>query len=269
MPSPRPRRSIAPGMVVAAACSVAASAAGPCLAAGAALRSSLDAGLVLDASPTRFTFDPAASDLMLGALAESVTRQDAAGPDAAGEASDASVASWSMDGDAEDESLAIPQVDPRYGEAGSVRLDLRGGYGTDVKDGDQWIGWGSLGLTGFIEDGLAIRGELNAAQISQLEGSEQGIGFSLLFEWHFIQRATWSVYLDGGAGVLFTTDDVPATGSNFNFTPQAGLGFTADLHDEMRLVLGVKWHHISNANTFSQNPGRDHVMVYGGLSLPF
>jgi lipid A 3-O-deacylase len=266
--SRRTLRSIDLGLLVAAACTAAATATAPCLAEGSGLlRPEVP---VLDAAPTRFTFDPAAADLMLGAFAG--TAADAGGmadQDASGEPADPSVASWSMDGDRGDESLAIPQVDPRYGEAGSVRLDLRGGYGTDVKDGDQWIAWGSLGLTGFIEDGLAIRGELNAAQISQLEGSEQGIGFSLLFEWHFIQRATWSVYLDGGAGVLFTTDDVPATGSNFNFTPQAGLGFTADLHDEMRLVLGVKWHHISNANTFSENPGRDHVMVYGGLSLPF
>lgn len=267
--SRRPLRSIDPGLLATAACIAVASATAPCLAAGSGLRR-VDVP-VLDASPARFTFDPAAAEPpLLGALAETaagLARQDAAGEGS--DVSDASVASWSMDGGGEDESMAIPTVDPRYGEAGSVRLDLRGGYGTDVKDGDQWIAWGSLGLTGFIEDGLAIRGELNAAQISQLEGSEQGIGFSLLFEWHFIQRATWSVYLDGGAGVLFTTDDVPATGSNFNFTPQAGLGFTADLHEEIRLVLGVKWHHISNANTFSENPGRDHVMVYGGLSFPF
>lgn len=210
----------------------------------------------LDASPLRFTFEPDATPVLLGALGQA-------------QPADESVADWTMGEDPADESLAIPETLPVFGEAGSMRLDVRAGYGTDVKDGDQWIAQGGVGISAFIEDGLAIRAELNGAQIRQVEGSEQGINFVLLVEWHFMQRENWSLYLDAGAGVLFTTDDVPAAGSSFNFTPQAGVGFTLDAFDEARLVLGARWHHISNANTFDENPGRDHVMVYGGLSFPF
>jgi hypothetical protein len=223
----------------------------------------------LDASPARFRFDCGADAVLFGALQD--VAGDATPPgDATGGADGGSVSSWSMSGeDADDDSLAVPEVLPRFGEAGSVRLDIRGGYGADLDEDSQWIALGGIGLTGFIEDGLAIRVELNGAQIQQDEGSEQGLNAALLVEWHFLRRETWSLYFDGGAGVLFTTGDVPATGSSFNFTPQAGVGLTADFIDESRFVLGVKWFHISNANTFSRNPGRDFIEVYAGLSFPF
>lgn len=226
----------------------------------------------LDAAPATFRLN-LADDVLLGALAQpaSDAMDDAAtAPPTDGEAIPADAPPVQLlGGDDAGDSLARVDVAPRYGEAGSVRLDLRAGYGTDVQDGDQWIAQGGIGLSGFIEDGLALRVELNGAQIRQVEGSEQGVNVALLFEWHFLRRESWSLFLDAGAGVLFTTDDVPAGGSSFNFTPQAGLGLTAALSEDLRLVAGVKWHHISNANTFDENPGRDHVMVYTGLSLPF
>jgi len=230
--------------------------------AGLARASGAADGSGIDASPATFRLE-LADDVLLGALD---TRQpDDVAPDDGAVPADAPPVRL-LD---ESDSLAVPEVAPRYGEAGSVRLDLRGGYGTDIKDGDQWIAQGGLGLSGFIEDGLALRVELNGAQIRQLQGSEQGVNVALLFEWHFLRHESWSLFLDAGAGVLFTTDDVPAGGSKFNFTPQAGFGLTAELTEDVRLVAGVKWHHISNANVFDDNPGRDHVMVYTGLSLPF
>ena len=53
------------------------------------------------------------------------------------------------------------------------------------------------------------------------------------------------------------------------FTPQAGGGLTVDVGDDARFVLGARWHHISNANLYRENPGRDSFMVYGALSFPF
>lgn len=259
------------GVVVATAATLVAPAA-----ATETLLTARDSGQIrteepLDDSPCRFRFDARGGAVLFGALQDAApdSAAPAVGSESAG-GDDDSVASWSMSGDeANDDSLTIPEVLPRYGAAGSMRLDFRGGYGTDVKERSQWIALGGIGLTGFIEDGLAIRVEVNGAQIQQEEGSEQGLNASLLFEWHFLRRETWSLYVDGGAGVIFTTDDVPASGSSFNFTPQAGVGLTADFIDDSRLVFGVKWFHISNANTFSNNPGRDFIEVYGGLSFPF
>ena len=51
-------------------------------------------------------------------------------------------------------------------------------------------------------------------------------------------------------------------------TPQAGFGFTFEVADDTRLLVGGRWHHISNATLFDSNPGRDSLLLYLGLSLP-
>jgi len=75
--------------------------------------------------------------------------------------------------------------------------------------------------------------------------------------------------MEGGAGLLRTSNNVPTGGSKFNFTPQAGLGMSFDIGNNNRWLLGVKWHHISNANTYDMNPGRDSIMIWTGISFPF
>ena len=70
-------------------------------------------------------------------------------------------------------------------------------------------------------------------------------------------------------GLLFTEDNVPSNGSDFNFTPQAGLGFTFDAGDSARWLIGLRWYHISNANSHRSNPGRDSVMLWVGMTFPF
>ncbi len=66
-----------------------------------------------------------------------------------------------------------------------------------------------------------------------------------------------------------TSDAVPAGGSSFNFTAQAGGGLSFDISDEVRLLTGVRLHHISNGRAFDSNPGQDSLYVYAGLSFPF
>ena len=50
--------------------------------------------------------------------------------------------------------------------------------------------------------------------------------------------------------------------------PQAGAGFSLKLNQERRLILGLRWHHISHADLFGANPGRDSIMGYVGLQFP-
>lgn len=98
-----------------------------------------------------------------------------------------------------------------------------------------------------------------------------GLSASLGFRWHFIQEERWSFFAEVGIGVLGTTDHVPPDGTSFNFMPRAGLGFTRQIDERVRLIGGVRWHHISNARTRgdSRNPARDAPLVYVGLVVPF
>ena len=167
---------------------------------------------------------------------------------------------------------------PPFGAANSWRWYLQFGWAVDIQSSqDQFIMTGG-GIDYFMTDNISLSLELNAMYFSQEPPAEDafGVNFTLLFRWHFLVYEEWTMYVDGGAGILGTTEDVPGPtasdprgGTSLNFTPQFGFGFTYALEDDVRLFGGVRWYHISNANMQENNPGRDSFMIYGGLSFPF
>ncbi len=63
--------------------------------------------------------------------------------------------------------------------------------------------------------------------------------------------------------------DPPKGGASFNFTPQTGAGVTFEVAENVRFFGGLRAYHISNANTNENNPARDSLFVYAGVSFPF
>jgi lipid A 3-O-deacylase len=152
---------------------------------------------------------------------------------------------------------------------GSTHWTANLGGGSDFEDDDFFKG--GIGISHFIADDFSVDLELNAMHFTQAGTDATGANLNLLFRWHFLhdEARLWTIYADGGAGMLFTTDDVPAGGSSFNFTPQAGGGVSFDLGEDVRLYLGARWHHVSNARLYDSNPGRDYAMGYAMISWPF
>lgn len=124
----------------------------------------------------------------------------------------------------------------------------------------------------FLGDGIEFSLELDGWYFAQEGDDAVGASVSTIFRWHFVRKDPWTVYLDAGIGVMGASDEVPDGGTQFNFMPQAGAGVTRRLNDAgLRLQLGMRWHHISNARAQGddENPDRDSLMVYGGLIFPF
>ncbi|MDP7028923.1 MAG: acyloxyacyl hydrolase [Phycisphaerales bacterium] len=156
-----------------------------------------------------------------------------------------------------------------FGAEGSTRWSITGRWGIDVMDsGNNEYGLG-LGLQWFLVDDFAFAPEINLWGFSQEGENAVGGSLDLMFQWHVINGDGWSLYGDFGCGMLGTNHNVPFDGSQFNFTPQAGLGVTFDVGQDRRWIIGVRWHHISNATLYQNNPGRDSVLVYTGISFPF
>lgn len=169
----------------------------------------------------------------------------------------------------QDSSSSQTTAKSTFGAEGTQRWALLGGWGIDVKhNSNNEVTFGAK-WEYFIVDGFAFAPELKLWGFFQDGGDAFGGGLDLLFEWHFLRYDTWSIYGDAGVGLLGTTRNVPINGSEFNFTPQAGFGVTWDIGNDNRWFIGVRWHHISNAGLYSDNPGRDSVLVYTGLSMPF
>ena len=175
---------------------------------------------------------------------------------------------------AEADPPEAPAVEP-FGTMGSKRWGIQGGLAVDLDGGENHIGQLGAGFTYFLVDDLSIELELNLLYFSQEGNDAVGGNFNMLFRWHFLNDGDWTVFVDGGAGILITSDRVPGPtateqgGANFNFTPQAGVGMTYQLRDNARFVAGVRLHHISNARTHHPNPPRNSVYVYAGVSFGF
>jgi opacity protein-like surface antigen len=163
--------------------------------------------------------------------------------------------------------VAQAESTPAFGAPDSWRWNIWGGYGNDFDDAQQGLVAG--GVSWFFVENLSLDLELGVMGVDQEENDVLGGNFNLLFRWHFLARENWSLYADLGAGILITSNDVPDNGSSFNFTPQAGVGASFEVAHNVRVMTGVRWHHISNARTYHENPGRDSLMLYAGVSLPF
>jgi hypothetical protein len=154
-----------------------------------------------------------------------------------------------------------------FGAKDSWRWQLIGSWMGNFEGADQLeMEWSA---SWFFMQNVSMDFGLSGDAILQPGLDAGGGGASLMLRWHFLTRADWSVYGDIGCGMLFTNEPVPSDGGRVNFTPRAGLGGTVAVGGSARLMGGLRWYHISNANTGQDNPGRDSLQVYGGVSFPF
>ena len=160
-------------------------------------------------------------------------------------------------------------VPAEWGKEGTWRWGIHGGYAEDLKKDENEFALLGVEFDYFIADNLSLDIGLNLVDFNQIGQNTDGLNTTLQLRWHTVTKEDWSFFLEGGAGVLFTQDDVPSGSSDFNFTPQVGLGFSFDKGNQTRCLVGVRWHHISNANTHRTNPGRDSIMFWIGITLPF
>lgn len=158
-----------------------------------------------------------------------------------------------------------------FGDKGEERWYVQGALATTldrVESDPRRFGLAGAGLSKFFINGHSVNLELNTIYFDQPGNNAVGINLALLGRWHIVRQRNWSFFIGGGAGVMNTTSDVPEEGASFNFTPQAGVGTTFALKNNRRLLVGLNWHHISHADLFGANPGRDSIMGYIGIDFP-
>src|SRR6185295_7544589 len=73
----------------------------------------------------------------------------------------------------------------------------------------------------------------------------------------------WIPYVHGGAGLLWTSLDVPEIDRIFNFQLFVGVGLRQTRARGPRLVFEFRNHHISNAGTAGKNLGINAATVLG------
>ncbi len=176
-----------------------------------------------------------------------------------------------------DESLATPDDRIPWGEKGCFALQFSGGYADDFEE--TGIVPLDFGFSWFPIRNFSIDLQLEAAAVFQDDAAGRGDdalggGIAMMLRWHFFEFGDasafrGSLYADLGVGFLALTERVPPDASDFVFTPRAGAGVSIALDDYTRVLTGVRWYHISNAQTARENPGLNALQLYAGISFAF
>jgi len=128
-----------------------------------------------------------------------------------------------------------------------------------------------FGYGKFLWDQFSFNVDIFGAYIrSGIDDNGIGYGLDLIFRQHFLMKNddTYSVYLDLGGGFEIQSTEFAGT-RNFNFRVLGGGGGTVRVTENVRLMGGLRYLHISDAGIDGGGGGFDGYQVYGGVMLPF
>jgi opacity protein-like surface antigen len=97
--------------------------------------------------------------------------------------------------------------------------------------------------------------------------AEVGCSFLLKYSGKITSRI--APYVEGGLGMIYTTQHTHEQGTQFNFTSQAGIGLQFFVNDCWALTGGYRVRHMSNADIDDDNSGIDHHFALIGMSYFF
>ena len=150
---------------------------------------------------------------------------------------------------------------------GMWAAEAEGAFIQPIRFSDDKLYQANFAATYYFADDVSIGAEF-AGYFGDQPNDDTGLGGAgLLLRWHFLQAETFTLFLDGGFGVSLAEAAFPEGGTHFNYTPKGGIGATIRLRDDLHLIGGTRFFHLSNANLHGrdQNPSYDGVQYYLGL----
>jgi hypothetical protein len=128
-----------------------------------------------------------------------------------------------------------------------------------------------LGYGHFLRDHLSVNIDIMGAYIrSGIDDNGVAAGLDVIFRRHFswVNDDLWSAYLDIGGGLQQQSTRF-AGNRYFNFRVMGGGGVTLRVTDQVRMMGGIRYLHISDAGIEGGGGGFDGFMFYTGAMFPF
>jgi len=90
-----------------------------------------------------------------------------------------------------------------------------------------------------------------------------------VFKYNFLSFGRWMPYWDLGLGMLWTNlaPRIPEQSTQVNFVTESGPGLHYFVTERVTLTIGVRFHHISNADIGDRNLGLNSTLAYAGISV--
>jgi hypothetical protein len=166
---------------------------------------------------------------------------------------------------------------PLFGEYGSAfpkgttALEVNAAYIHPIRFSDDKFYGANLAGHYYFGDEVSIGVELNGYYVDQVRDDTVLGGATAMLRWHFLATERYSGFVDFGGGLSYAGVDVPETGTHFNYTPKIGGGATFELREDVHLIGGVRFFHLSNGNLHGrdENPSQDGVQYFVGVLFTF
>ncbi len=136
---------------------------------------------------------------------------------------------------------------------------------------DEILASGAAGVGYFVFDNAELNLEVLGYHVTQDGPDADAVGLQLLLRHHWIQFDKLSLFVDVGPGIFEGSTEVPHDGTTFNITFRSGPGLTYQLTDNVYLIGGVRYFHLSNAALEGRehNPSINGVEGYFGVMFKF
>ncbi len=121
---------------------------------------------------------------------------------------------------------------------------------------------------GLLRGGLEFLTEPSAIITADTPRILSG-GIAALLKYNFYTGTRLMPFLEGGAGLMVSTDRLGGQGSSFNFTPQGGAGFHYFLNREWAFTFAYRFWHASNGGSAVPNRGVNVSTFFVGLAYFF
>jgi hypothetical protein len=97
-----------------------------------------------------------------------------------------------------------------------------------------------------------------------------GLGITpMVGRWNFEPHGKYAPFLEVGGGALWTQNAVPVLASSANFTAHGSAAVRIFVRSREAVIVGYRFHHISNGNRIRRNPGVNaHVLEIGWSHFP-
>jgi hypothetical protein len=155
---------------------------------------------------------------------------------------------------------------------GAFTLDAYAAYADDVEASDYHMPAVAVGANWYAFDDVSFGLELGGVGFYGGAGQDAtAVNLSGVFRVHFIDTPKYTLYFDALFGPTYASEQVPGGGTHFNFLSRFGVGGTVPLRDNVDLMAGARFFHLSNANIHGedQNPAINGVQYYVGLMWKF
>ena len=152
---------------------------------------------------------------------------------------------------------------------GTWTLELSGSYADPIRFSEDRMALGTVGINYYFLDNVSLGFHVSGYGVDQPNDEGYGAGFEGWLRLHLLSFDRFTIFADGGGGRTYFYPETPEGGSKWNWTAKIGGGVSVKLDDDVYLMGGARYFHVSNGNQWGRenNPSYDAVQYFVGLMI--